>query len=102
MGNSAIPAGALPEHAAAPGTPHPKRCSIAGSISCSKKSSPGTHRSRIDVLVAAEPGEGIGEGHDHGRQALFADEAIEPLPDVLAEADPIRLGEAAAREAYEI
>jgi hypothetical protein len=39
MRDRAVPAGALAEHAAAPGTANPKRCSIAGSISCRRKSS---------------------------------------------------------------
>jgi hypothetical protein len=53
---------------------------------------PGTHRRRVDVLVAAKPGEAIREGdHDRGH-ALFADQPVEPFRQVLAEADPIRMG----------
>jgi hypothetical protein len=49
-------------------------------------------------LVAAEPGEAIGEGHDDRRHALFPDQPVEPFRQVLAEADPVRMGEAAAGE----
>jgi len=53
---------------------------------------PGTHRRRIDVLVAAEPGEAIWKGDDNGGHALFADQPVEAFRQVLAEADPIRMG----------
>jgi hypothetical protein len=53
---------------------------------------PGTRRSRVDVLVAAEPGEAIGKGDDNGGHALFADQPVEALRQVLVEAGPIRLG----------
>jgi hypothetical protein len=43
-------------------------------------------------LVAAEPSEAIGKGDDNGGHALFADEPVKPFRQVLAEADPIRLG----------
>ena len=62
---------------------------------------PGSHRSRVDVvdvLVAAEPGEAIGKGDDDRWHALFADQPVEPFRQVLAEADPGRVGQAAAGE----
>jgi hypothetical protein len=49
-------------------------------------------------LVAAEPGEAIGEGDDNRGHSLFADQPVEPFRQVLAEANPIRLRQAAARE----
>src|SRR5262249_31054914 len=61
-----------------------------------------THRSRVDVLVAAEPGEAIGKGDDYRRHALFPDQPVEPLRQVLAEACPVRMREPAAGEAYKI
>jgi len=52
---------------------------------------PGAQRSRVDVLVAAQPGEAIGESDDDGVHALFPDQPVETFRQVLAEADPIRL-----------
>jgi hypothetical protein len=51
------------------------------------------------VLIAAEPGEAIGERDDHGRHVLLADQPAEPFRQVLAEADPVRMGQATARKA---
>ena len=47
------------------------------------------------------PGETVGKGGD-GRHTLFADQPVEPLREVLAEASPIRMGQSAAREADKI
>jgi hypothetical protein len=44
------------------------------------------------------PGEAIGKGDDDRWHALFADQPVKPLRQVLAKADPIRMGQAAARE----
>jgi hypothetical protein len=43
-------------------------------------------------LVAAEPSEAIGKGDDDRWHALFADQPVEALRQVLVEAGPIRLG----------
>jgi hypothetical protein len=49
-------------------------------------------------LVAAEPGEAIGKSDDDGWHSLFANQAVEPFRQVLAEAGPICVGQAAARK----
>ena len=102
VGQRAIPAGALAEHAAAPGTATSKALLDCRQHFIEQKVLPNTHRSRIDVLVAAEPGEAIGKGDDDRRHALFADQPVEPFRQVLAEADPIRVRQAAAGEADKI
>jgi hypothetical protein len=43
-------------------------------------------------MIAAEPSEVIGKSDDSGGYALFADQPVEALRQVLAEAGPIRLG----------
>jgi hypothetical protein len=53
-------------------------------------------------LVAAEPGETIGESDDDRWHALFPDQAVEPLRQVLAKAGPICMRQAAAGEADKI
>jgi hypothetical protein len=53
-------------------------------------------------LITAEPGEAIGEGNDDWRHALFTDEPVQPFRQALAEADPVRMGQAAAREADKV
>ena len=63
---------------------------------------PCTDRSRVDVLVAAEPGEAIGEGNDDRRQAPLSDQPIEPLRQVLAKADPVGMGQATAGKASQV
>jgi hypothetical protein len=81
----------LPNTPRRPVPPHPKRCSIWGSIS-KQEIFPSAGGSRVDVLIAAEPGEAIGKGDDNGWHALFADQQVETFRQILAEADPIRLG----------
>jgi hypothetical protein len=44
----------------------------------------------------------IREGNDDRRHALFADQPVEPFRQVLAEAGPIRVGQAAAGEADKV
>jgi hypothetical protein len=90
----------LPNTPRRPEPPHLKRCSIAGSISRSRKSSQAPIEA--ELMFAAEPGEAIGKGDGYRWHALFPDQPIEPFRQVLAEADPIRVGEAAAREADKI
>ena len=51
--------------------------------------------------LPAEPGEAIGKGDDRWH-APFPDQPIESLRQVLAQADPIRFGQAAAGEADKI
>jgi len=53
---------------------------------------PSARGSRVDILIAAEPGEAIGKGDDDRWHALFPDQPVETFRQVLAEADPIRLG----------
>ena len=69
----AIPAGALAEHAAAPGTATSEALFDCWQHLMQQEILPRTHRGRVDVLVAAEPGEAIGKGDDERRHALFAD-----------------------------
>ena len=95
----AVPAGALAEHAAAPGTATPEALLDSWQHFLQQEVLPGAHRSRVDVLVAAQPGEAIGKGDDHWRHVLFADQPVEPFRQIFSEADPIRMGQAAAREA---
>jgi hypothetical protein len=79
------------EHAAAPST-----ATSAALLDCrqhfmQQEIFPDAHRSRVDVLVAAEPGEAIGEGDNGRRHALLADQPVEPLRQILAEACPVRM-----------
>jgi hypothetical protein len=53
---------------------------------------PSAGGSRVDVLIAAKPGEAIGKGDDDRRYALFTDQPVEPFWQVLVEAGPVRLG----------
>ena len=57
---------------------------------------------RIDILVAAETREAIGEGDDDGRHLAFADQAVEPLGDVFGKGLPGGVGRAAGGIANEI
>jgi hypothetical protein len=88
----AVPAGALAEHAAAPGTATSEALFDCRQHFMEQEVLPGTHRRRIDVLVAAEPGEAIWKGDDDRWHALFPDQPVEPFRQVLAEADPIGIG----------
>jgi hypothetical protein len=88
----AVPAGAFAEHA----TP-PAPAALEAPFYCrqhfmQQEILPCPHRRRIDVLVAAEPGEAIGERDDDRRHALFSDQPVEPFRQVFAEAGPIRVG----------
>src|SRR6266446_5993974 len=102
MGERAISAGALAEHTAPSCTATSEALLDCRQHLMQQKVLPSTHRSRVDVLVAAEPGEAIGKGDDDRCHALFPDQPIEPFRQVLAEADPICVGQAAAREADKI
>src|SRR2546421_251152 len=95
----AVPAGALAEHAAAPGTPTPEALLDSWQHFLQQEVLPGTHRSRVVFLVPAQPRKQIGKGDAHGWHVLFADQAVEPFRQIFSEADPIRMGQAAAREA---
>src|SRR5271157_5180392 len=88
----AIPAGALAEYAAASGAATSEALLDRRQHFMQQEVLPSTHGSRVDVLVAAEPGEAIGKGDDDRRHALFADQPVEPFRQVLAEAGPIRMG----------
>ena len=92
----------LPNTPRRPSPPQPKRCSIVGSISLQQVVFPGTHRSRVDILVAAEAGEAVGKGNDNRRHAVFADQPVEPLRQVLLETDPVRVRQAAAGKANQV
>jgi hypothetical protein len=102
VGDRAIPARAFAEHAAPPGTATSEALLDRRQHFMEQEVLPSAHRSRVDVLVAAEPGEAIGKGDDDRRHALFPDQPVEPFRQVLAEAGPIRMGKAAAREADKI
>src|SRR5215470_8252361 len=80
----------LPNTPRRPEPPHPKRRSIAGSISSSRKSSQRPIYAPVDVLVSKQPGEAIGEGDDDRWHSLLADQPVEPFRQVLSETDPIR------------
>src|SRR5438876_8510192 len=56
-------------------------------------------RRRVDVLVAAERGEAVGEDEDRRPHLLFADEARGALRHVVAEALPVEVREPRAGEA---
>ena len=92
MRERAIPAGALSEHAAPPGTATIEALLDSRQHFLQQEILPSTHRSRVSVLVATEPSEAIGKRDDDWRHALFADQPVEPFRQVLAEADPIRMG----------
>jgi hypothetical protein len=77
-GDSAIPRSFLPNNAAAPGTATPEALLDSRQHFVQQKVLPSTHRSRIDVLVPAEPGEAIGKGDDNGGHALFSEPAPSP------------------------
>jgi hypothetical protein len=62
---------------------------MAGTISCSKKSS---HAPIEAELMYWLPPSRVKQGDDDRRHALFPDQPVEPFRQVLAEAGPIRLG----------
>ena len=102
MRDGAISAGALAEHAATPGPATAEALFDCREHFMQQEILPSTRRDRVDILVAAKPSETIGEGDDDGWHALFPNQPIEPLRQVLAEADPIRFRQAAAREPNKI
>src|SRR3990172_3078337 len=59
-------------------------------------------RGGVDVLVAAERGEAVGEDEDRGPHLLFVDQARGALGDVVAEGLPVGVREAGAGEADEV
>jgi hypothetical protein len=63
---------------------------------------PSAHRSRVDVLVTAEPRKAIGKGDDDRRHALFTDQPVEPFRQVLAKTSPVGMRQVAASEADKI
>ena len=67
-----------------------------------QKVRPRAHGCRIDVLVATEAREAVGEGNDHRWHPLLADQPVKPFGQVLAETHPIRMGEPATCEAGEV
>ncbi len=102
VGNRAVSAGAFAEHAATPAAAAAEALLDRRQHLVQQEVLPRTGRSRVDVLVAAEPGKAVGKSHDDRRHALFADQPVEPFRQVLAEADPIRMGQAAAGEPDQI
>src|SRR6185437_16569345 len=85
--NRAISAGALAEHAATAGAAAPVSLLNRWQHLMQEKVLPGAHRRRVDVLIAAEARKAIRKGHNDGRHLFLADQAVEPLRQVLAEAD---------------
>src|ERR1700680_4546988 len=84
----ALPAGALAKHAAAPRAATCEALLDRRQHFMQQEILPAAHGSRVYVLVAAEPGEAIGEGDDDRRHPLFADQAVQPFREVLAGAGP--------------
>src|SRR5207248_11020127 len=74
-----------------PGPPHPKRCSIVGSISCSRKSSQAPMAAGLMYWVAAEPGNAIGKGDDNGRHAVL------PISELPVDEQPTRVRQGGAK-----
>src|SRR5215831_13383318 len=99
--DGAVPARALAEHATTPGTATPEALLDSRQHLVQQEVLPSARGSRVDVLVAAEPGEAIREGDDNRWHVLFPDQPVEPFRQVLAEANPIRMGQAASGEADE-
>lgn len=63
---------------------------------------PAAHGGRVDVLVAAQPGEAVGKG-DHGRGHLARrHQTVQPLGQVLAEVFPVHMARAAGGEADQV
>jgi hypothetical protein len=62
--NRAIPAGALAEHTAPPGTAASEALLDRRQHFMHQEVLPSTQGSRVDVLIAAEPGEAIGKSDD--------------------------------------
>jgi hypothetical protein len=53
-------------------------------------------------LVAAKPGEAVGKRDDDWRHALLTHQPVEPLWQVLAEPDPVCMGQAAASKSDKV
>src|ERR1700730_17458462 len=93
-----VPAGTFAEYAAAPGAAASEAPLDCRQHFMQQVILPSAHGGRVDVLIAAEPGEAIGKS-DHDRwHALFPDQPVEPFRQVLAKAGPVCVGEAAAGE----
>jgi hypothetical protein len=100
MRDGTIPTGTFAEYSATPGAAASEALLDRRQHFVQQVVLPGTHGGRVDVLIAAEPGEAIGES-DHDRwHALLADKPVEPFRQVFAKAGPIRVREAAAGEAH--
>src|SRR5438270_12592006 len=98
----AVSAGALSEHSAPPGAattvaPLDSRQHLMEQIVL-----PSTGARRVDVLIATKPSEAIGKRDDDRRHALLTNQPVESLRQVLAKADPVCMGQAAARESDEV
>ncbi len=100
--NGTIPAGALAEHASAPVAAAFEALLDRRQHFVQQEVFPRAHRSRVDILIAAKPGEAIGKGHDNRRHAIFADQPIEPLRQVLPEPNPVGLSQPAAGKADQV
>ena len=102
VGDRAVAAGALAEHAAPPGA-----AAFEALLDCrqhlvQQEILPKAHHRRVDVLVTAEPGEAIGKGDDDRRHVPFSDQPVEPLRQVLPEPDPVGVGETTAGKAGQV
>src|SRR5262249_16671757 len=86
------PARALAEHAAAAGAAASEAAFGFRQHLIQQEILPGAHRSRVDVLVAAEPSEAIGKGNNARRHARPTAQPVEALGGILAEANPVRMG----------
>src|SRR5690242_9117853 len=96
----AVPAGALfPNTLRRPEPPQPYRFSMAGSISCSRKSS---HAPVAAELMYWLPPSRVKQSGKATTTGGIADQPVEALRQVLSEADPIRVRQPTAREAHEV
>src|ERR1700732_2983707 len=82
----------LPNTPRRPLPPHLKRCSIAGSISSSRKSSQAPIEAELMYWLPPSRVKQSGKGDENGCHARSPDRRVEPLRHVFAEADPIRMG----------
>src|SRR3546814_21082011 len=79
MGDGAVAAGGLAEHAAPPGAAAAEALLDQRHHLLQQDILPRARRGGIDVLVAAPAREAVGEGDDHRRHLAGGDEAVEPL-----------------------
>ena len=102
MSNRAIATRALAENAAPPSTAAANLALNLGHGLFEKKISPPPHGRGIDVLVAAQCREAVGECDDDRWHRPATDQAVKPLGDILSEVLPVGMCEPACREANHV